>query len=47
MSHKTQYTAIEKMRLIDLQTLPPELLANWLATKPLWFRESIGRYLIE
>lgn len=47
MSHSTQYTAIEKMRLIDLHTLSPELLASWLATKPLWFRESIGRYLIE
>ncbi len=47
MSHATQYTAIEKMRLIDLPKLPPDLLAQWLATKPHWLQESIGRYLIE
>ncbi len=44
---QAQYTAIQKTRLIDLHTLPANLLSDWLATKPRWLQESIHRYLIE
>lgn len=36
-----QYTAIQKMRLIDLATLPTHILHAWLRTKPLWMQQAL------
>ena len=41
---QANYTAIQKMRLIDLHTLPTAQLIAWLSTKPSWLRAAvIGR----
>ena len=41
---QANYTAIQKMRLIDLHTLPSNLLLQWLASKPAWLQAAvIGR----
>ncbi len=37
-----QYTAIQKMRLIDLVTLPAHILHAWLRTKPLWMQQALA-----
>lgn len=41
-----QYTAIQKMRLMDLGTLSTPLLKEWLSTKPHWMQQAIATRLI-
>ena len=36
-----QYTAIQKMRLIDLKTLSENTLNKWLNTKPHWMQKAL------
>lgn len=40
---QVNYTAIQKMRLIDLHTLDAETLNAWLATKPNWMQSAFSR----
>lgn len=42
---QTQYTAIQKARLIDLPTLPAALVAQWLKTKPEWLQTLLRKSL--
>jgi len=38
---QAQYTAISKMRLIDLHTLDVALLKEYLNGKPAWFTDRV------
>jgi len=38
-----KYTAIQKMRLIDLGNLPVDDLLAWLADKPDWLKRAMRK----
>lgn len=40
---QTNYTNIDKMKLVEINALPLEVLLEWLSNKQQWFKQSIIR----
>lgn len=41
---QAQYTAISKMRLIDLHTLDVSVLKEYLSCKPKWLQDRVWEF---